>query len=90
MNMFDVIITLIEALYIPLVMILCLVLGYILKHWIKDVENKYIPTILTIVGVIAACCSNMDVSLDLIVGGAVSGLAATGMHQAFKQYISKE
>lgn len=88
--MFETMITFMEELYIPLILILCLVLGYILKHWIKDVDNKYIPTILTVVGVVAACCSNMDVTLELIVGGAISGLSATGMHQAFKQYIQKE
>lgn len=88
--MFESMISLIEGLYIPLVVILCLVLGYILKHWIKDVENKYIPTILTVVGAIAACFSSGDISLELIVSGAISGLASTGMHQAFKQFIQKE
>ena len=24
----------------------CLCIGYILKKWVKDVDNKYIPTIL--------------------------------------------
>lgn len=88
--MFESMISLIEGLYIPLVVIFCLVLGYILKHWIKDVDNKYIPTILTVVGVIAACCSNGNISLEIIVAGGVSGLASTGLHQAFKQYIKKE
>lgn len=88
--MFETIITFIETLYIPLILVLCLVIGYILKHWIKDVDNKYIPTTLTIVGAIAACLSGGDVSLELIVSGAISGLASTGMHQAFKQFVQKE
>ena len=88
--MFETVVTLIEAMYIPLIFVLCLVLGYILKHWINDVENKYIPTILTIVGAIAACFSSGDITLELIVSGAISGLASTGMHQAFKQFVNKE
>ena len=36
--------------FIPTVVVACLVLGYILKQWIKDLDNKYIPTILAVVG----------------------------------------
>lgn len=88
--MFETIVGVIEEMYIPLVFVLCLVIGYILKHWMKDVENKYIPTILTVVGAIAACFSSGGITLELIVSGAISGLASTGMHQAFKQFIKKE
>lgn len=77
----------ISEMYIPMVIALCLVVGYILKHWIKDVDNKYIPTVLTVLGAVAACVAAMDVSLELVVAGAVSGLASTGLHQAFKQLI---
>ena len=77
----------ITQMYIPLVMALCLIVGYVLKHWIKDVDNKYIPTVLVILGAFAACLSAHGISLDLIVSGALSGLASTGLHQAFKQLI---
>lgn len=80
----------ISEMYIPLVIALCLVVGYILKHWIKDVDNKYIPTILVILGGISACLSQMDISLELIVSGMLSGLASTGLHQAFKQIIGEK
>lgn len=79
----------INEMYIPVVMALCLVLGYILKHWIKDVDNKYIPTILAFLGATGACIAKMDISLELIVSGMVTGLASTGLHQAFKQFIEK-
>lgn len=79
----------ITELYIPIIVVLCLVVGYILKHWIKDVDNKWIPTILCIGGAVAACISAKDINLTLIVSGAISGLASTGMHQAFKQIIEK-
>ena len=80
----------ISEMYIPMVIALCLVVGYILKHWIKDVDNKYIPTVLTVLGAVAACLSQMDISLELIVSGMLSGLASTGLHQAFKQIIGEK
>ena len=40
--------TFIIQLYVPIIVVACLVVGYIVKMWIKDVDNKYIPTIVTI------------------------------------------
>lgn len=67
---------------------LCLIVGYIIKKWVKDVDNKWIPTIVTALGIVAAIVTNLDgITLNVIVGGAVSGLASTGLHQMFKQWI---
>jgi len=33
---------------------LCLRIGYIAKHWVEDMNNKYIPTICAVVGLILA------------------------------------
>ena len=71
---------------IPVVLIACLVLGYILKKWMPT-DNKYIPTILVVVGALLGCVANKDITLASIVGGAVTGLASTGLHQVFKQLI---
>ena len=80
----------ITELYMPIIMGLCLGVGYILKHWIKDVNNKIIPTILAILGVAVALLTSPTPNLQVIVGGLLSGLASTGMHQAFKNLIEKE
>ena len=77
-------------LYMPLVLAFCLIVGYILKHWIKDVDNKLIPTILAILGAFCACATTRAITLELVVGGALSGLASTGLHQVFKNLINKE
>jgi hypothetical protein len=74
----------------PMVFAFCLIVGFILKHWIDDVDNKYIPTILVVLGIWASCLTNHAVTLDLIVSGAFSALASTGMHQTFKQLIEKK
>ena len=75
---------------VPVIVVLCLIVGYIIKHWVKDADNKIIPTVVTVVGIVAAVAMNWDaVTVEVIVGGAVSGLASTGLHQLFKQWIEK-
>ena len=79
-----------QDLYVPIVMVICLCVGYVLKHWVKDVNDRIIPTVLAILGAICACVNAWDVSLELIASGAVTGLASTGLHQLFKQMVEKE
>lgn len=77
-----------NAYVIPEILVLCLLLGFIIKLWIKDVDNRWIPTIVAVVGAGTAALMNLDaVTIDAIVGGAVSGLASTGLHQMFKQWM---
>ena len=78
--------------YIPIVLIACLVVGYCIKHisWLAAISNEYIPTILAVLGAVLGCVSAGSVSLENIVYGAVTGLASTGLHQAFSQLINKE
>lgn len=81
--------TIIEQYFVFTVVLACLVAGYVIKKWIKDVDNKYIPTIVTVLGLVL----NLFVSgfsIESAVFGAVMGLASTGFHQAFKQYIEKK
>ena len=73
---------------VPEIVIGCLILGYVLKHWIADVDNKWIPTICCVVGLVAAWLTNLgELSIGVFVGGALSGLASTGLHQMLKQWI---
>ena len=73
---------------VPVIVALCLIVGYVIKHWIKDADNKNIPTVVTVVGVVTAVAMNWgSITTEVIVGGALSGLASTGLHQLFKQWI---
>jgi len=73
---------------LPVVLGICLCVGYIVKKWIKDVDNKFIPTICTILGVIlAAWISDWTFTPQVVLSGMISGLGSTGMHQLFKQFI---
>lgn len=73
--------------YLPLVIAACLVVGYICKMWFP-LDNKFIPTLLTILGAVLACVINREVTATTIIAGAISGLASTGLHQAFKQLLN--
>ena len=84
------IIELIPQMYVPVVVIACLLVGWIVKKWIKDVDNKYIPTIVFVLGGILACVANHTVSLEVIVQGCASGLASTGLHQMYTQLIENQ
>lgn len=79
-------INLITQMYIPIVMVACLAVGYVLSKFIP-MDNKWIPLIMLILGAILACIANNDYTLTTIVAGMVTGLASTGFHQLFKQLI---
>lgn len=75
--------------FVLVVMIACLVVGYIVKTSFDKVPNKYIPTILAVVGaVLNAVVSGM--SVESVVYGALMGLASTGLHQAFTRFVEGE
>ena len=73
----------------PLVLAACLVVGYIFKKWMPA-DNKYIPTVLAVLGAVLGCVSLQEISLQTVVAGAVTGLASTGLHQIFKSFIERE
>lgn len=72
----------------PVVLGICLCVGYVIKKWIKDVDNKYIPTIVALLGIfIASWINGWQITPEIVLVGLCSGLGSTGMHQLFKQYI---
>lgn len=81
--------TVFENYFVLSVVLACLIVGYIIKKWINDVDNKYIPTIVTMFGMVLNLAVS-GVSVESAIFGAFMGLASTGLHQAFKQYIEKE
>lgn len=79
----------IRELYMPIVVIACLCVGYVMKRWVPA-DNKWIPTTMLILGAILGCVANQTINLESIVYGGLSGLASTGMHQMFKQLLADE
>ena len=76
--------------FVLVVMVACLVVGYIIKHatFLKWIQNDDIPVVLAILGAIVNTIIG-GLSIESIVYGALMGLASTGLHQAFKQFIEK-
>lgn len=68
---------------------ICLCIGYVLKHVVAiEKVNKFIPLIMAVLGIIINLWLNgFAFTPEILLGGMVSGLASTGMHQAFKQFI---
>ena len=70
---------------------ICVCVGYVIKHLIPtDKVNKFIPLIMAVLGVVLNMWLNgFAISPEILLGGLASGLASTGLHQAFKQFINK-
>lgn len=69
---------------VPLVIIICVCVGYVIKNSLSFIPNKYIPLIMFILGIIINIIINKDISAEIFLGGAVSGLASVGTHQTCK------
>lgn len=76
-------------LYIPIVLVVCLCVGFIMKKFLPT-DNKWIPTTMMILGAVLGCIANQGITLEFIGAGMVTGLASTGLHQMFAQLIKDE
>lgn len=76
---------------VVIVTAICLCVGYVIKHIIPNGgANRYIPLIMAVLGVLLNVWMNgFAFTPKILLGGLVSGLASTGLHQAFKQFIEK-
>lgn len=74
-----------------IVMGICLCIGYVIKNLIPgDKINRFIPLIMAVLGVLLNVWLNgFAFTPEILLGGLASGLASTGLHQAFKQFIEK-
>ena len=76
---------------VPVIVGICLCIGFILKNLVTtDKINKFIPLIVAVIGVVVnAWLNTWTVTPEILLSGMFSGLASTGMHQLFKQFIEK-
>lgn len=78
--------TVLAEYFVVVVVVACLVVGYLIKTSFDFIQNKYIPTILAVLGAVLNAIIG-GVSVETIVYGALMGLASTGLHQAFKKWV---
>lgn len=64
---------------VVIVLGICLCLGYIIKHSISFIPNRYIPLIMAVTGTILnVWINNWLFTPEILLGGLASGLASTG------------
>lgn len=64
---------------------ICLSLGFIIKHSLSFIPNKYIPLIMGVVGVVLNVWLNVGLfTPEILLGGLASGLASTGAFELVK------
>lgn len=73
---------------VPVIVGICLCVGYILKNLVTSEKvNKFIPLIMGVIGLIINIWIHMGVSPEIILAGLFSGLASTGLYEAFRNII---
>ena len=75
---------------IPLIVGICLCVGYIIKNLIPaDSINKFIPLIMGVLGVLLNFWVNQQFTAEVLLGGLFSGLASTGLYELFRNLINR-
>ena len=70
---------------VPCIVAFSLCVGYVMRNFLPT-DNKWIPLALLIIGAVSGVVVS-GFNYSGIVSGAVSGLAAVGLNQAFKQAL---
>ena len=75
----------------PIALVLCLCVGYVIKHLVPNDEiNRWIPLIAAALGVAVVAWATWSLTPETVVAGLVSGLASTGLYEAFRKFIGGE
>lgn len=76
----------------PIILGICLAVGYALKEAFEKFPNKYIPLASLCVGTILAIITNIatGITLEVILMGMISGLGATGLYELLRNLINKK
>ena len=75
---------------IPLIVGICLCVGYIIKNLVpSDGINRFIPLITGALGVLLNFWVNQQFTAEVLLGGLFSGLASTGLYELFRNLINR-
>ena len=74
----------------PIILGICLLVGYVLKTAFDKFPNKYIPLTALCLGTIIAILINLQsgINAQVILGGMISGLASTGLYEMLKNLLN--
>ena len=73
----------------PIILGICLLVGYVLKTAFEKFPNKYIPLAALCTGTLLAVLLNLQsgVNAEVILGGMISGLASTGLYEMLRNLL---
>ena len=73
----------------PIALVICLAIGYVIKNAIpNDGINRFIPLIAAVIGVVVCMWATWSFSAEVLAMGLISGLASTGLYEAFTNIIN--
>lgn len=75
---------------IPVIVGICVCVGYVVKTSIPNVPNRFIPLIMSVLGLVLNVWIAKGIDANIILAGLFSGLSSTGLHQLFKNLINVE
>ena len=75
----------------PMILGICLMVGYAIKTAIPKIPNRFIPLSALIVGTIIAILVNYpSINVEVVMGGMISGLASTGLYEMLRNLLNKD
>ena len=76
----------------PVILGICLLVGFALKTAFDKFPNKYIPLAALCTGTIIAILINWNsgVNAETLLGGMISGLASTGLYEMLRNLLNFE
>ena len=75
----------------PLILGICLMVGYVIKTAVPKLPNRYIPLSALILGTVIAIVMNYHgINAEVILGGMISGLASTGLYEMLRNLLDKD
>lgn len=75
---------------IPVIVGICVCVGYAIRTSIPNIPNRFIPLIMSVLGLVLNIWITQGVDANIILAGLFSGLSSTGLHQLFKNLINME
>lgn len=74
---------------VPVIIGICLCVGFVIKSSLDFVPNKYIPLIMAVMGLGINTAISGTMSAEIALGGMFSGLVSTGMYELFRNLIER-
>lgn len=73
----------------PIILGICLLVGYVLKTAFDRFNNQYIPLVALSLGAVISVLVNLHsgINAQVVLGGMISGLASTGLYEMLRNLL---